>query len=641
MTPPLVRFDDVYLEFGDQPLLLGADFAIGPAERVCLVGRNGAGKTSMLKLISGELEPDRGNVYRNPDIHIAQLEQDLPAGLDETVREHVSSGLAELRSLRDEYERRAHATLDRQGMNALEALQHRIEAHGGWQLETRVEAVASELELPISHRLSEVAGGWRRLVALARALVSDPDLLLLDEPTNHLDLGTIEWLEGRVDSFPGSVLFITHDRALVGKLASRIVDLDRGRITSWPGRYAEYLEKKEKALEDEARRDALFDKKLAAEEAWVREGIKARRTRNEGRVRTLIKLRETRARRLATQSKADLRLGAAQPSGRKVIEARDITHAYGDRALIRNFSLQVMRGDRIGIIGNNGVGKTTLLRILLGECVPGQGSVELGTRLEIAYFDQLRDRLEPDKTVADNVGEGRDFVEVDGKSLHIISYLERFLFTGKRARTPVKALSGGERNRVILAKLFARPANLLVLDEPTNDLDVETLEVLEERLVRYDGTLIVVSHDRVFIDNVVTSVLVFEDDGAIREYVGGYSDWVQRGCKLATADNPSEAKTRPVPSERSGPPPRDPPRPRKLSYKLQLELDRLPDEVDSLEGELDVLRARAAEPGFYTQPYEQVQDVLERLAAKEQELERAFERWAELEGQREAMKNAP
>ncbi len=631
MTPPLVRFDDVYLEFGDQPLLLGADFAIGPAERVCLVGRNGAGKTSMLKLISGELEPDRGNVYRNPDIHIAQLEQDLPAGLDETVREHVSSGLAELRSLRDEYERRAHATLDRQGMNALEALQHRIEAHGGWQLETRVEAIASELELPMSHRLSELSGGWRRRVALARALVSDPDLLLLDEPTNHLDLGTIEWLEGRVDSFPGSVLFITHDRALVGKLASRIVDLDRGRITSWPGRYAEYLEKKEKALEDEARRDALFDKKLAAEEAWVREGIKARRTRNEGRVRTLIKLRETRARRLATQSKADLRLGAAQPSGRKVIEARDITHAYGDRALIRNFSLQVMRGDRIGIIGNNGVGKTTLLRILLGECVPGQGSVELGTRLEIAYFDQLRDRLEPDKTVADNVGEGRDFVEVDGKSLHIISYLERFLFTGKRARTPVKALSGGERNRVILAKLFARPANLLVLDEPTNDLDIETLELLEEILLGFDGTVLLVSHDRDFMDRVVTSLIVMDGRGGVTEHVGGYRDWEARGGRLE--DPPRETRPSPEP-EAAKPTPAPPPasaRKRKLSYHEQRELAALPSQIEALEERQSRLEGKLSEPGFYQSDHHEVQRVTAELAAIQAQLEVAFERWQALE----------
>lgn len=626
----LVRFDEVSLEFGDQPLLSEAVFAIEPGERVCLIGRNGAGKSSMLKLITGELDPDRGEVWRKPDIRIAQLEQGLPIAPGKTVHDIVGSGLAELRALSDEYQHRAHAALDGRGLRELEALQHRIEAQGGWHVDQRVASLLTELNLPPERALSELSGGWRRRVSLARTLVSKPDLLLLDEPTNHLDLSTIHWLENEVRAYPGSVLFITHDRAFLQGLATRIVELDRGCLSSWPGGYASYLAGKAKGLEDEARQNALFDKRLAEEEVWIREGIKARRTRNEGRVRALSAMRKERAKRVKVQASARIHIDDAERSGRKVIDARNISHAYAGETLIEDFSVKIRRGDRIGIIGNNGVGKTTLLRILLGELPPQKGSVALGTNLEVGYFDQLRKKLDRDKTVAENVGDGKDFVTVGGKSRHIVSYLNGFLFSAKRAMTPVKALSGGEYNRVILAKLFTRPANLLVLDEPTNDLDVETLEVLEARLVQYDGTLIVVSHDREFLDNVVTSTLVFEADGRIGEFVGGYRDWLRHGRSLAEIDNPNKRDS-PSPKRREAEP-KARRTTKKLSYMLQRELEGLPDSIETLEQEVEGFQSKISASGFYEQPYADVQAVLGALADKQHELEVAVERWGELEG---------
>ena len=629
----LVRFDEVSLEFGDQRLLDKAEFAIQSGERVCLIGRNGAGKSSMFNLITGKVLPDHGEVLRKADICISQLDQALTGELEQSVYEFVASGLAELQALCDAYQRMSGEALDQKGLKALEELQHRIEAHGGWHIDQRVETVLTELNLPAERRLKALSGGWRRRVALARALVSQPDLLLLDEPTNHLDLSTIEWLENKVSAFPGSVLMITHDRAYLQRLATRIVELDRGRLTSWPGNYGDYLRRKEKSLEDEARQNALFDKKLAQEEAWVRQGIKARRTRNEGRVRALAAMREARAQRLNLQGKARIHVDDATPSGRKVVEASDVTHAFGEQPLIEGFSIKVMRGDRIGIIGNNGVGKSTLLRILLGELTPRGGSVKLGTNLEIGYFDQLRAAVDPEKTVADNVGDGRDFIKIDGKDRHIITYLNGFLFSAKRAMTPVKALSGGEVNRVILAKLFTRATNLLVLDEPTNDLDVETLEVLEARLVQYDGTLVVVSHDREFLDNVVTSTLVFEDDGQIREYVGGYSDWLRRGKRLAELDNPYTSASRERKPARAA---RDKTRRNKLSYKLQLELNTLPDRIKQLEQEVESLQEQTADTDFYRQSHEQVRVVLDTLTSTQKELDELIERWVELEAIQEA-----
>ncbi|HSN51816.1 MAG TPA: ATP-binding cassette domain-containing protein [Woeseiaceae bacterium] len=623
----LLRFDEVSVEFGELKILDQAEFAIESGERVCLIGRNGAGKSTTLKLIGGELEPDRGEIVRSQGLVISQLAQSLPEAMNLPVREVVRSGLADIEALLADYQRRSKLDLDRQGMQELEALHAKIDAHEGWHIDQRVETVITDLSLPAERRMNELSGGWRRRVALAKALVQKPDLLLLDEPTNHLDIATIKWLEDRVHSYPGAVIFITHDRAFLQRLATRIVEIDRARLTSWPGNYQDYLRRKEKALEDEAAANARFDKKLEAEEVWIRQGIKARRTRNEGRARALVRMREERAERLAPESRARITIEEAEQSGRKVIRAKNVCYGYGNERLIEGFSIKIMRGDRIGLIGNNGVGKTTLLRLLLGQLEPQAGTIKHGTNLEIGYFDQLRQTLDLEKSVAYNVGDGRTYIRLNGKDRHVVGYLKGFLFSPKRAQTPVKALSGGERNRVILAKLFTRPANLLVLDEPTNDLDIETLEVLEEKLCEYNGTLIVVSHDREFLDNVVTSIIVFEEKGRIQEYVGGYSDWVRQGKRLAVTDNPYEAEERMRrASERRLQRPAT-----KLSYKDQRELDALPAEIESLEAELTRLQQTTADPGFYAQDADTVKAALQQLADMEAELERRVERWGELE----------
>jgi ATP-binding cassette subfamily F protein uup len=623
----LLRFDDIGLEFGDQLILRNAELAIEPGERICLIGRNGAGKSTALKLIMGTLEADRGEIIAKDDLIVSQLEQSLPEAMDLPVTDVVRSGLTQVETLLREYERRSKLELDKHGLRDLEALHAKIDAHDGWHLEQRVETTVTELSLPFDKKMNELSGGWRRRVALAKALVQKPDLLLLDEPTNHLDIATIKWLEDRVYNYPGAVLFITHDRAFLQRLATRIVEIDRGRLTSWPGDYQNFLRRKEKSLEDEAVADDKFDKKLAEEEAWVRQGIKARRTRNEGRVRTLLKMREEREERVAKEGKARIHIEEAEQSGRKVIRARNISYSYGDEKVISDFDIKIMRGDRIGLIGNNGVGKTTLLRLLLGELEPQTGTLKVGTGLEVGYFDQLRQALDPEKSVAYNVGEGRTYIKLNGKDRHVIGYLKGFLFSPKRAITPVKSLSGGERNRVILAKLFTRPANLLVLDEPTNDLDIETLEVLEQKLCEYTGTLIVVSHDREFLDNVVTSTIVFEQDGKIQEYVGGYSDWLRRGHELAVTDNPYEAeRKRHEALER-----RKNRKATKLSYKDQRELDSLPMEIEQIETEIETLQATIAAPDFYAQDAELVQQELHKLSETEKLLEQKIERWSELE----------
>lgn len=624
---PLVSLEDVSLELGDQRLFAHADFSIEPGERVCLIGRNGAGKTSMLRLITGRLQPDHGEVRYQSRIRISELEQALPEELGQTVREHVTAGLADLQRLIDLYERRSREALDRKGLLELEALHREIDAHGGWRVDQRVETVLSEMDLPAGMRLGELSGGWRRRVGLARAIVGNAELLLLDEPTNHLDLSTIRWLEDRIYNYAGSVLFITHDRAFLRRLATRIVEIDRTRLVSWPGDYDDYLALKEKALAEDARRDALFDKRLAQEEAWIRQGLKARRTRNEGRVRALMAMREQAAGRLKPQGQARIRVQHGGQSGRKVVELRNVTHGYGAEPLIRDLSLRIVRGDRMGLIGNNGVGKSTLLRILVGEVAPDSGTVEVGANLEIGYFDQLRRRLDPQKTVAETVADGRDHVVVNGKPRHVVGYLKGFLFTPKRAMSPVAALSGGERNRVLLARLLTRPANLLVLDEPTNDLDIDTLEVLEEQLVDYRGTLLVVSHDRSFLDNCVTSTLVFEDAGVIRRHAGGYTDWARRGKALAVTDDPNRKAARHPPRQ-----PREPgSRPAKLSYKLQLELDGLPDRIEAMENAVAALEEETRQPDFYSRPFDAVRPVLDELEAAKAVLEEAVERWSELE----------
>jgi ATP-binding cassette subfamily F protein uup len=629
---PLVRFAAVSVAFGEQRVLIDADFAIELGERVCLIGRNGAGKSTTLKLIAGTQEPDDGAVEKPGRLRWSMLEQRLADESAELVRDFVARGMARQLQRIAEFQRLAAAgSDDGAALREIESLQREIEAGGGWNVDVRVATVISHLGLPADQRMSELSGGWRRRAALAQALVSNPELLLLDEPTNHLDISTIEWLETAVRTYPGAVLFVTHDRSFVEKVATRIVDIDRGKLRSWPGGYNAYLVQKASSQEQEDRQNALFDKKLAEEEIWVRKGVKARQTRNEGRVRALEELREIRAARIKRPRSARVEINeSAEVSGRKVIEVRNVTHGYGGRTLLKDFSLRVMRGDRLGIIGNNGVGKSTLLRILLGELAPDSGSVKLGTNLEAVYFDQLRRELDPDKTVAEIVGEGREYVTIHGQQKHVVSYLTDFLFPAKRAMTPISALSGGERNRVILAKLFTRAANLLVLDEPTNDLDVETLEALEDRLTQYDGTLLVVSHDRYFLDAIVTSTLVFEDDGQVIRHAGGYSDWLARHRALAVNDEPTATTVTTAQSQRDT---REKQPQRKLSYKLQRELDALPAEIERLEGRVAELRAIVTDVGFYQRPHGDVQQALEELRSAEQEVETAVDRWGDLEDQ--------
>lgn len=631
----LLRFDEIGLEFGDQVILRDADFSIDNGERICLIGRNGAGKSTMLKLIMGTLEADRGEITRKSGLIVSQLEQTLPEAMDKPVTDVIRSGLTQIERLLEKYNNMSRLELDKHGLRELAALHAKIDSHDGWHLEQRVETTITELDLPAEKKMNELSGGWRRRVALAKALVQKPDLLLLDEPTNHLDIATIKWLEDHVYSYPGAVLFITHDRAFLQRLATRIVEIDRGRLTSWPGDYTNFLKRKEKMLEDEAAAEDRFDKKLEQEEVWIRQGIKARRTRNEGRVRSLEKMREEREQRIAKESTARIHIEEAEQSGRKVLRAKNVSYSYGDEHVIRDFSIKIVRGDRIGLLGNNGVGKTTLLRLLLGELEPQSGTVKRGTNLEIGYFDQLRQNLDLEKSVAYNVGEGRTYIKLHGKDRHIVGYLRGFLFSPKRSMTPVKSLSGGERNRVILAKLFTRPANLLVLDEPTNDLDIETLEVLEKKLCDYAGTLIVVSHDRQFLDNVVTSTIVFEDGGNIQEYVGGYSDWLRQGHHLAETDSPLEAaEKKRVAAER-----RKNKSLTKLSYKDQRELDQLPAEIESIEAAISELQQLIAAPAFYAQDAATVQQKLKDLNDAESRLERRVERWGELETMRESLQS--
>ena len=622
----LIRFEDLSLDFGDQKILTEATVAIEPSERVCLIGRNGSGKSTTFKLITGEIEPDRGQIIRKTGLVISQLPQGLPDPMELSVNDVVRSGLAEIEALLSRYHELSAQDLGEGDLLELEELHQKIDAHDGWHLEQRVETTMTELNLPADKMMTELSGGWRRRVALARALVKKPDLLLLDEPTNHLDVVTIKWLESVVYSYAGSVLFITHDRAFLNRLATRIIEIDRGKLTSWPGNFANYQRRKEKALEDEEVENARFDKRLDKEEIWIRQGIKARRTRNEGRVRALKKMREERAKRIGHEPNARIHIERGEQSGRKVIRARNVFYGYKNEPLVDDFSVKIMRGDRIGILGNNGVGKTTLLRLLLGQLEPQSGTIKHGTNLEIGYFDQLRESLDPEKSVAENVGDGKTYIHLNGKDRHIVGYLKGFLFGPKRSMTPVKSLSGGERNRVILAKLFSRPANLLVLDEPTNDLDMETLEILENKLIEFSGTLIVVSHDRQFLDNVVTSTIVFEENGCVREYVGGYSDWLRQGHELTEVDNPLGKKTEISGRKKSA----QTSAPSKLSYKDQRLLDELPGKIEALEELIKDLESKISKPDFYAQAHESVQQALAQLAASQTTLDQRIERWSEL-----------
>ncbi len=630
----LLKLSDVSLAYGTTPLLDQVSWQIAPGERVCIIGRNGTGKSSMLRVIKGEQSVDDGDVWRAPGLKIGELPQELPRADERTVFDVVAEGLAGVGELLAQYHHLSQNINDQDDLDKLMHVQQDLEARDGWRLQQLVDSTLSRLQLPADKTLAELSGGWRRRVLLAQALVAEPDLLLLDEPTNHLDIGAIAWLEEALMGFTGAVLFITHDRSFLQNLATRILELDRGHLIDWNGDYASFLVHKEQQLAAEETANALFDKKLAQEEVWIRQGIKARRTRNEGRVRALKEMRNERRERRERQGKASFQVETADKSGKQVIVVEHVSFAHpGGPKLIDDFSMVLQRGDRIGLLGANGTGKTTLLKLLLGDLQPTSGKVSIGTKLEVAYFDQLRHALELEKTVIDNLAEGRDFIEIDGQNRHVLSYLGDFLFSPQRARTPVKALSGGERARLLLAKLFSKPANLLVLDEPTNDLDVETLELLEEVLLSFKGTVLMVSHDRAFLDNVVTSTLVFQGNGVVREYVGGYLDWLRQGGSprlLGVGDSRPE-KAEPVkaaaPVETAAPAPAK----KKLSYKLQRELEALPGQIDAVEQRIAAVQAQIADPAFYQRPAEETRDVLAQVDSLQAELDTLLERWAELE----------
>jgi ABC transport system ATP-binding/permease protein len=637
---PLFTLDAVSVAFGHLPLLDAVAFQVDPGERVAVIGRNGTGKSTLLKIVAGDLAPDAGTVWRQPGIVVARLDQDVPIAASRPVFDVVAEGLGALSDLVTAYH---HAAADvaheatPAALARLGRLQHDLDERDGWRLEERVELVLDRLGLPRDAAVDTLSGGWRRRVLLARALVAQPDVLVLDEPTNHLDIDAIAWLEAWLLEYPGAVLLVTHDRVFLERVATRIVELDRGRLTSWPGDYATFLRKKEEWLENERLQQVKFDKKLAEEEAWLRQGIKARRTRNEGRVRALEAMRLERAERRERLGAVKLAVERADAPGKVVFEAEGVSKAYGGTPIVRDLSLRVLRGDRIGLIGPNGAGKTTLLRLLLGEVAPDAGEVRRGANVQIAYYDQQREQLDPERTVFDTVGEGNDTVTVNGAPRHVHGYLRDFLFSPERARSPVKALSGGERNRLLLARLFTRPANVLVLDEPTNDLDLETLELLEAELVAWSGTLLIVSHDRRFLDDVVTSTLVFEGGGRVSEHVGGYADWERH--RLATgqpvplaspgAGGAFERPAAPAPAPPV--PPRAAPARTKLSFNEQRELAALPARIEALEHERDALRARTTGPEFYKETAADIRAALARLEGIDVELVEAYERWGTLD----------
>jgi ABC transport system ATP-binding/permease protein len=625
----LMSLREVRIAFGGPELLDGVTLQIERGERVCLVGRNGAGKSTLMKIVGGELTPDSGELIIAKGARVALLEQEVPRVLSGTVFDVVSEGLGGTVNLLSEYRVLANSLGlgDNAGIIAdLERVQHLIESAGGWQMQQRVEMVLSRLGLDPDAAAAERSGGYKRRILLARALVNEPDLLLLDEPTNHLDIESIGWLEEFLLEFRGAILFITHDRRFLDTLATRIIELDRGRVTDWPGDYKTYLARRQAELDAEVTHNSLFDKKLAQEEVWIRQGIKARRTRNEGRVRALKELRRDRSARREQAGSAEMRLNEAERSGRLVLEAKAIGHSYEGHPVIRDFSTVIMRGDKIGIIGPNGSGKTTLLNILLGSIGPLHGSVRMGTRLEVAYFDQHRAQLDDEKSVRDNVGDGCDNVTVNGRTRHIIGYLEDFLFPAERSRSPVKVLSGGERNRALLAKLFTKPSNVLVLDEPTNDLDADTLELLEEMLMEYQGTVLLVSHDREFLNNIVTSTIVFEGDGRLVEYVGGFDDWL-RQRSLSSPGETEKAKKKEKPEKSR--PQRD--RLRTLTFREKKEIETLPALIESMEAERVGLHETLADPDFYRQDGSRIPAVKARMAELDREIPAAYERWELLE----------
>ncbi len=623
----LVVLDRVTFALGAAPLLDEASITLEEGERVCLVGKNGMGKSTLLSLLMGQRQIDSGDLRIRQGATLAQLQQDLPTGDERPVYDVVLEGLGNLGQVLRDYD--LESAKPEPDLDRLERLQHTIETLDGWQVHATVSAILTRLKLEGTTAFGALSGGWRRRVLLARALVSRPDILVLDEPTNHLDIAMVEWLEGFLKDYRGTLVFVSHDRRFIDQVATRIIELDRGILRSFPAPYEAYLDAKEAKLAEEEKHLRNQDKKLAEEETWIRQGIKARRTRNEGRVRALKALRQTVSERRDQVGRSDFEIESAGRSGKQVVVLDDVSFGYADRPLVEHFTGLINRGDRIALLGPNGIGKSTLIRLILGDLQPKQGTVEQGTKLEVAYFDQARAQLDPEKTVMDAVAEGRDFLELGGRRRHVISYLEDFLFKPERARMQVRQLSGGETNRLLLARLFSQPANFLVLDEPTNDLDIETLEMLVDRLSEFDGTLLLVSHDRYFIDQLATRTWAFEGQGVIRQYAGGYEDWKSQGGQWPGEDQPvkknapSEEKTSSKPTTRN--------RPVKLSYKEQREFDELPAQIERLESQIEQLEADINAPGFYDKPVEQTQPVLTRLTETQAELEKRFERWAELE----------
>lgn len=631
----LISMHGAWLSFSDAPLLDNAELHIEDNERVCLVGRNGAGKSTLMKILNREQGLDDGRIIYEQDLVVARLQQDPPRNVEGTVYDFVAEGIAEQAVYLKRYHDISHKVMtdpSDKNLNEMAKIQEQLDHHGLWQLESRINEVLEQLQLNPDAALASLSGGWLRKAALGRALVSGPRVLLLDEPTNHLDIETIDWLEGFLKTFKGTIIFISHDRSFIRNMATRIVDLDRGKLVTYPGNYDKYLLEKEEALRVEEMQNAEFDRKLAQEEVWIRQGIKARRTRNEGRVRALKAMRNERSARREVMGSARMNVEEASRSGKIVFEMEDVNYQVDGKTLVRDFSAQVQRGDKIALIGPNGCGKTTLLKLMLGQLAADSGRIHVGTKLEVAYFDQHRAELDPDRTVMDNLAEGKQEVMVNGKPRHVLGYLQDFLFHPKRAMTPVRALSGGERNRLLLARLFLKPSNLLILDEPTNDLDVETLELLEELIDGYQGTVMLVSHDRQFVDNTVTECWIFEGGGRIGQYVGGYHDARGQQAQSHTTkavtevkiSKPAEVKAETV--KRGG---------NKLSYKLQRELELLPEQLEVLEDNLGKLQAQVADPAFFSQSHEQTQQVLDDMAQAEKALEEAFERWEYLE----ALKN--
>ncbi|MBQ4799713.1 ABC transporter ATP-binding protein [Pseudoalteromonas sp. MMG006] len=631
----LIRILKAQLAFGTHALLNNADAVIESGERVCIVGRNGAGKSTLLKILDGQVILDDGEINQLGGLKISRLEQDPPKGASGTVFDYVAQGMPEIANLLIDFH---HVSTQLQTectdklLNKLERLSNQLEAADGWRFDSRIQLVLTQLELTPQAKLESLSGGWLRKVALARALVSEPDLLLLDEPTNHLDMASVMWLEQFLKEFKGGIVFISHDRAFIRAVATRILDLDRGKLISYPGDYATYLEQKAHDLKVEESQNALFDKRLAEEEAWIRQGVKARRTRNEGRVRELKQLRNERKQRIDQVGKTDFNIETADRSGKLVFEAKHLNHAFKDKIIADDFSTLVMRGDRIGLVGPNGIGKTTLLKLLFGDLEADSGVIKQGVNLEFAYFDQYRQKLDEEATVQDNVAEGKQEVMMGGRSRHVLGYLQDFLFPPARARTPVKALSGGEKNRLLLAKLFLKPSNILVLDEPTNDLDIETLELLEDIINQYQGTVLIVSHDREFIDNTCSSVWAFEGNGKVTDIVGGYSDYEAYVKYLAEQEK--TAQQQPVKkAEKTAPAPvaKAENKNNKLSYKLKLELEQLPNKMEQLEAEVEAQQTIVSDPDFFKQDSDVTTKALNHLAQLESDLEAAFERWEELE----------